>query len=126
MKESYFQTKLKEDLENEGYLVWIISDRFTKGIPDVYAAKDGEEYWLELKVINKTGKIHLADWEASAHRFTKAQAIKLYQLQQKGVNAFGVCYLAPDKKIITVQPEEMENTLDYSELKEYPEFTLLE
>lgn len=121
MKESYFQKKVSQILGEQGFIVINFADSFTAGIPDTYAAKDGRSYWMELKVTNKKdGQIvHLSDNKSSARGFTRLQAVKLFQLkEQGGVEAFGVLYLAKDKKILKIPPEDFNKSYQYEELAE--------
>jgi len=128
MKESYFQTKVSNTLKDDGFVVINFADAFTSGIPDTYAAKDGVSYWMELKVTNKKpGQIiHLDDRKSSERGFTRIQAIKLFQLKnQGGVKAFGLMYLAKDKRAIKIPPEDMERSFKYEELLDkFEEFIL--
>lgn len=127
MKESYFQNKLKKELEDKGYLVWVMADAFTSGYPDIYVAKDSKSWWLELKVINaKPGDktIHLDDRKSSGRGFERVQVIKMFQLNQKDIESYGVAYIPEAKKTIKIDIEEMDKTFTYDELLEFPEFDL--
>lgn len=124
MRENYFQRKFKDKLEKKGYLVWAIADQFTGGIPDTYVAKDGWCAWYELKVCNKEpGQIvHLDDRKSSSRGFTREQAVKAYKLQEKGIDALGILYLAHDKKTVKIEPKDFDSTFEYEELLDLPEF----
>ncbi|MFW5895173.1 MAG: hypothetical protein ACOCT9_00365 [archaeon] len=128
MKENYFQKKVKQSLESDGFIVMNFADLFTGGIPDTYAAKDGISYWLELKVTNKNPgqTVHLDDRKSSERGFTREQAIKLYQLKEKGgVKAWGVIYLVHDKIALKIPPEDFNKSMKYEKLKQkYKEFIL--
>lgn len=49
MNESQFQAKLKKELESDGYFCYIPLNSVRGGVPDLYCAKDGVAFWLELK-----------------------------------------------------------------------------
>ena len=128
IKESYVQGQLKQKLEEAGFLVWIISDRFTAGIPDIYCAKDGEDYWLELKVTNKKPgqTIHLDNNKSSERGFSRIQAVKLFELKEQGMNAAGVIYFPLEKEYIKIPPEDLDKSYTYSEIREkYPRLDLI-
>ena len=123
MKESYAQTKLAKDLRDKGYVVWVISDSYTSGIPDLFIAKDGEVQWAELKVVNEGpgDTIHLDDRKSSGRGFSRAQAIKIFELQEQGVNAYGLCYVSEASVYIRVNAEQMTNSYTYEEFLKLPE-----
>lgn len=125
MNESRFQTQLKKSLVSKGFLVWVIADAFTSGIPDLFIAKDGKAQWLELKVIDCDDDekvIHLADEKSSARGFERAQVIKLYELNQVGIESFGVCYLANEGYSVRVDYDIMDESKKYKDIKKLPRF----
>ena len=123
MKESTFQSNLKKELEDKGYLVWVISDSFTSGIPDIFIAKNGEVMWIELKVIHaKEGQtIHLSDRKSSSRGFEKIQKLKIYELNQAGVDAFGLVYVPEVDKKIKIPCTMMGESIEYKDLLNLPE-----
>lgn len=123
MREGYLQDKLRDDLVSKGYEVLVFCDSFTSGIPDMYACKDGEEHWIEIKVCNKKEgqKIHLDDSKSSERGFTRQQAIQLFKLKEKGINAYGLIYIAEAQIQVKVEPEDMDNTYTYKDLCKLPE-----
>lgn len=126
MKESYFQKKIKKEFKKAGFLVFVLSDAFTGGIPDTYVAKDGECAWYELKVNHaKSGQIvHLADDKGEEHGFTREQAIKCYKLKNKGITAQGLVYMVNEDKIIIVEPEDFDKSIPYEEFIKWPELKI--
>lgn len=73
MSETLIQRDIMKYLQLRGFLVYKLSDRFRSGIPDIYAARDGKSYWLEVKT--PSGKI------------TKLQEYELTRLRAAGVTA---------------------------------------
>jgi len=122
MKENYFQNKLRKDLVSKGYEVIVFCDSFTSGIPDMYACKDGQEHWVELKVCNKREgqTIHLDEAKASERGFSRKQALQLFKLKEQSMNAYGVIYVSDAQKMVRIEPEDMKDTLTYTELLERP------
>ncbi len=117
MRESYFQKILVDKLKESGYTVFNLSDKYTVGIPDIYCAKDGESFWYELKVVNKSkGKLRLGDL------FSKIQKAQMQKLRKAGVNASGIVRIVPYKKTVVVDVEDFDKVLEVSELLEHPEF----
>lgn len=122
MKESYFQNKLRKDLVSKGYEVLVFCDSFTTGIPDMYACKDGQGHWMEVKVTNKKEgqTIHLDEAKASERGFSRKQAIQLFKFKEKGMNAYGVIYVAKAQEMVRIEPEQMKDSFTYKELLELP------
>jgi Holliday junction resolvase len=66
MSEAKIQKDIMRYLQLRGFKVYKIADRFRAGIPDIYAARDGQSYWLEVK--------------APAGKTTRLQEMELRQL----------------------------------------------
>jgi len=49
VNERDFQDKVKKELENLGFFVYIPFDTIHQGVPDIFCAKDGRAMWIELK-----------------------------------------------------------------------------
>lgn len=79
MYERDLQKKVIKWLRYQGYKVYKISDRFRAGIPDIYAAKNGCGFWIELK--------------RPGERPTKLQQWEIDDLNRHGVPAIWVTSL---------------------------------
>ena len=123
LKENYFQSKFVEQLKKNGYTVFVLSDSFTSGIPDVYCCKDGVSHWYELKVVNRSkGTVILSDG-SQGYGFTKIQKVTLYKLRQAGVDAWGVVHIAPRKTTVLVPPEDFDTETSIEDLLKYVKFS---
>ena len=76
MTESQIQRQITAWLKAAGFLVWKISDRYRSGIPDLYALRNGDSYWFEVK--------------RPGGRVSKLQEHEIGQLRNHGGLAFVV------------------------------------
>lgn len=76
MGEAIIQKNIIRYLQLRGFKVYKIADRFRAGIPDIYAARNGQSYWLEVKT--------------PAGKPTKLQELELRQLNDAGITALVV------------------------------------
>jgi Holliday junction resolvase len=74
-------------LQLQGFKVYKISDRFRSGIPDLYAVRRGQHYWLEVK--DEKGRV------------SKIQEYELSQLQDHGATARVVRSVADVRGVIS-------------------------
>ncbi len=69
-----FQSKIKKQYEDEGYLVLNVIRLSDNGFPDLQCLKDGKTIWIECKEVNDTLK--------------PLQKIRIKQLRNLGFEAF--------------------------------------
>lgn len=86
MSEAKIQKDIMRYLQLRGFKVYKIADRFRAGIPDIYAARDGQSYWLEVK--------------APSGKTTRLQEMELRQLNDAGIPALVVRSVEDVKAVV--------------------------
>jgi Holliday junction resolvase len=90
MTESTIKRKIVAYLKSNYYKVYSIQDRFTVGIPDIYAVKDGRSIWIEVK----------KDEAATRTKHASRQVYELADLAHHGVQAIMVWNLEQVKEVL--------------------------
>lgn len=100
MNESQFQDKVKKELENDGYFCYVPFNTTRGGVPDLYCAKDGIAFWLELKYHKASSDM---DEVTLSHQVSAQQSSFLRKCQ---TNA-GVLIGFEDGKYLLVRSDEL-------------------